>query len=202
MATRAMQTQNTKKKPIPQYVNDNILESMRGIGSSVGKTVTKDVVGQIGLDMIQTLFQTPQTRTEQAPMAPEVQKTHQEQPARTPSFVESMHMRETEDARVVRQQIEEVRQELKLLVASLKKVHQEVDKAVSEAPVDPGIYHLNFYEQLKNFLRIIRQQVEDSGVWLQAFQTRKKKMGYWGMYKKHGTTFGLSNERSLATSAG
>lgn len=200
-----MQTQQVKKKPIPRYVNDNILESMRGIGSSVGKTVAKDVVGQIGFDMIQTLFTTPTAQTEQTPTpeaAPRVQETRQEQAPRKPSFVESMQLRESADAREVRRQIEEVRQELKLLVASVKKVHQELDKAVSEAPVDPGIYHLNFYEQLKNFLRAMRQQVEDSGTWLQAFQSRKKKKGYWGMYKKHGTTFGLSNERSLATSAG
>jgi len=201
MANSAMQTQNQKKKPV-QYVNDNILESMRGIGSSVGKSVTKDVVGQIGLDMIQTLFQTPQSHTEQVRGTYEQPELPREQAPRTPTFVESMQMRESEDSRNVKRQIEEVRQELKLLVASVKKMHQEVDKAVTETPVDPGVYHLNFYEQLKNFLRAMRQQVEDSGAWLAAFQTRKKKMGYWGMYKKHGTTFGLSNERSLATSAG
>ena len=195
-----MQTQNQKKKPV-QYVNDNILESMRGISSSVGKTVVKDVAGQIGLDMIQTLFQTPQTRNER-PMYQEQPEAHTEQAPRMPTFVESMQMRESADAREVKRQIDEVRQELKLLVASVKKVHQELDKAVTETPVDPGIYHLNFYEQLKNFLRMMRQQVEDSGSWLSAFQSRKKKKGYWGMYKKHGTTFGLSNERSLATSAG
>ena len=78
----------------------------------------------------------------------------------------------------------------------------EIHKAVAEVPVDPGIYHVNFYEKLKAVLKTLREQIDDSRSWLTLHQSRKKKMGYWGMFKKHGTTFGLSNERSIATSAG
>mgnify|MGYP001592197026 FL=1 len=95
-----------------------------------------------------------------------------------------------------------IRAELKSLMASLKNLNKEVQNAVTQEVVNPGVYHVNFYEQLRNFIKVLRQQIEDSGAWLASFNTRKKKMGYWGMYKKHGTTFGLSNERSLATSAG
>jgi len=49
----------------------------------------------------------------------------------------------------------------------------------------------------------LRQKVEEGRTWLAAFSQRKiKKMGYWKMYKKHGTTFGLSHERTVATQTG
>ncbi|MEK7119300.1 MAG: DUF5660 family protein, partial [Patescibacteria group bacterium] len=69
-------------------------------------------------------------------------------------------------------------------------------------PVAPGVYHLNFFERLKSMLKILREQIEDSSSWLSLQNNRKKKKRYWGMYKKHGTSFGLSHERNLATQAG
>jgi hypothetical protein len=73
---------------------------------------------------------------------------------------------------------------------------------VSEQPITPGIYHLNYYERLKNVIKAIRLNIEDSRTWLALSTGRKGRKKYWGMYKKHGTTFGLSHERSLATSSG
>jgi hypothetical protein len=46
-------------------------------------------------------------------------------------------------------------------------------------------------------------KIEDGRAWLETFAKRKKKkLGYWKMYKKHGTTFGLSHERTIATQTG
>ena len=101
-----------------------------------------------------------------------------------------------------RQQLEAVRQELKALSQSLKNLSKDVQAAIETSPVSPGIYHINYYDQLRIFIHVLRLQIEDSRVWLQMSVGRKKKLGYWGMFKKHGTTFGLSNERSLATAAG
>ena len=69
--------------------------------------------------------------------------------------------------------------------------------------MDPGIYHVNFFERLRSILKVLREQIDDSRTWLAlSAQRKQKKLGYWGMFKKHGTSFGLSNERSIATSAG
>ena len=46
------------------------------------------------------------------------------------------------------------------------------------------------------------KKVEDSGAWLGKVQGKGAKKGYWGMFKQHGTTFGLSGERSVATQVG
>jgi hypothetical protein len=44
--------------------------------------------------------------------------------------------------------------------------------------------------------------VEDSGAWLSAMSGKKGKKTYWSEFKKHGTSFGMSNERSVATQTG
>jgi len=57
-------------------------------------------------------------------------------------------------------------------------------------------------ERISSILKLLREQVDDSRTWLSLHTNRKQKRGFWGMYKKHGTQFGLSNERTLATQAG
>ncbi|OGG30239.1 hypothetical protein A2973_01055 [Candidatus Gottesmanbacteria bacterium RIFCSPLOWO2_01_FULL_49_10] len=103
---------------------------------------------------------------------------------------------------MIKQKLEAVRLELRSLSTTIKKFHQEVIQAVEEIPVHPGIYHLNFLDRLQGIIRILRQQVEDGSNWLSLWTGRKQKKQYWGMYKKHGTKFGLSSERTLATQAG
>ena len=80
---------------------------------------------------------------------------------------------------------------------------QFAEVTIDQPPAEVGTYHVNFYEWLLSVIKIAREKVEDSSVWLQAINTKKnKKMGYWGMFKKHGTTFGLSHERNVATQTG
>jgi hypothetical protein len=71
-----------------------------------------------------------------------------------------------------------------------------------EMPVSPGIYHVNFFERLRSIIQLLRQQVEDSRTWLLMVTTKRTQKDYWCMYSKHGTTFGLSSERIIATAIG
>ena len=48
------QPQPAKKKPT--YTNNSILESLRDLGSGVGKSVAKDVVGTVASDALTSLF--------------------------------------------------------------------------------------------------------------------------------------------------
>jgi len=195
--------QTTQKKKVPTYINDNVLESLRSVGTSVGSTLTKDVAGQIGADVLQSLFGTPTQQGELRPNQPiEMPKEHQKEETPHRPTIEMGKSALRSDEVQIKQQIEAVRKELQALSSSVKQMNREIHNAVMETPVDPGVYHLNFFEQLQIVLKTLREQVDDSRSWLMAFNSRKKKMGYWGMMKKHGTTFGLSNERSIATQAG
>lgn len=188
--------QNQPKKKAPAVNNDSVLEALRQMGGGVGKTIAKDVVGKVGSDVITSLFgQVPRSAelfTNRAEFAP-VQ-------IRRPEIIRPPAVR-VEEANL-KPQIEAIRAELKMLATSLKSLGQEVQKAVSEVPVQPGIYHLNFMERLKSILKILREQIDDSRSWLALSTNRKKQKGYWGMFKKHGTSFGLSSERTIATQAG
>jgi len=190
------------KKQVGSYKNDNLLEALGSIPSGIGTQATQEV-GKIGADIITSLFGgTPRSGDLEPNQAIEfgLQQKEPINAVRLESHPTKPNVSELEPQ--PRQQIDAIREELKALAKSLKNLHTEVQSAISQEPVNPGIYHMNFYEQLRSFIAVLRQQIEDSRSWLTTFNTRKKKVGYWGMYKKHGTTFGLSNERSLATSAG
>lgn len=196
--------QGSSKKKQTHYKNDNVLEALGSIPSGVGTNTVMEI-GKIGSGIVDALLgSVPRSGNLEPNQAIELgnQPTVEQAPTQpirmeaTPKPDISMIEMET------KKQIDAIRAELKQLIASLKDLHQEVQTAVTQEDVDPGIYHLNFYDQLRTFIHALRQQVEDSRSWLASFHSRKKKMGYWNMFKKHGTTFGLSNERSLATSAG
>lgn len=196
----------TQPKPAKRptaYTNDSILEALRDLSGGVGKTVTKDVAGKVASDALASLFGTPikqgemhQNESIDFPVERSPRPTMR-RPEVRPTEKVIFH----EDAKI-KQQLDAVRAELAALTKSMHMLNIEIQKAVAEAPVAPGIYHVTFYEKLRSLLAMLREQIDDSRSWLTMHQSRKKKAGYWGMFKKHGTTFGLSNERSIATSAG
>ena len=201
MDNTAFQQAKPQKRPTA-YNNDSILEALRGLSGGIGKTVAKDLAGKVSSDALTSLFGAPIRRGELRQN--EVVGFPERQPQPTMLRPEVRPVQKVifrEDAQV-KQQLEAVRNELAALSKSISMLSTEIQKAVVETPVTPGIYHITFYEKLRTMLKMLREQIDDSRSWLTMHTSRKKKMGYWGMFKKHGTTFGLSNERSLATSSG
>lgn len=194
----------------PKYQNDSILESLRSIGGNVGKTIAKDVVGGAATDALTSLFGGPVKR--QGELTPNKPFNFQKDMAGRPERMPFPGFRRPEvkprepfikkEEPHLKEQIQAVQAELKALAASIKSLSNDIQKAVTETPVDPGIYHKNFYERIRSVLKLMREQIDDSRTWLNLSSSRKSKKGYWGKYKKHGTSFGLSNERTLATQSG
>jgi len=73
---------------------------------------------------------------------------------------------------------------------------------VEQRPVAIGKYHVNFFEWMLSVVRAARIKVEESGSWLSAMSGKKAKKDYWGMSKKHGTSFSLSGERVVSQQTG
>ncbi len=198
--------QLASKKKQHHYKNDNVLEALSSVPSSVGKNTIAEF-SKIGGDIVGSLLggmpASGELRPNQTIEFGDTQRETQVavQPVRIEATIQPRPNMDAIEAETKRQ-LDAIRTELKALIVSLKNLHNEVATAVNQEVVNPGVYHLNFYEQLRTFIKVLREQVEDSRTWLASFSARKKKMGYWGMFKKHGTTFGLSSERSLATSAG
>ena len=101
------------------------------------------------------------------------------------------------------QKVEQIMFELKKLIGSSRILQLEfAEITVEQAPPQVGEYHMQFFEWMLLVIKNAREKVEDSGAWLATVKGKNGKKGYWGMFKKHGTTFGLSNERAVATQVG
>lgn len=101
-------------------------------------------------------------------------------------------------------QIQEIIGELKRLVSSSKELENQFKDVtmVNVTAVKAGKYQMNFFKWVLVTVRQARIKVEDSGAWLAMFKKKKGQKQYWAMFKKHGTSFAMSNERMLATQTG
>lgn len=195
-------TGTTKKQSA--HTNTGVLESLRDLGAGVGKSVAKDVVGAVASDALTSLFGLP-TGGDLKPQQPVEVGTRERAPYpfpfRKPEVYQPMRTVIREEAGI-KEKLEAVRLELKTLAASVKKFNSQIERAIEDIPAHPGVYHVNFLERLRGVIMTLRQNIEDSGSWLALWTSRKQKKKYWGMYKKHGTSFGLSSERNVSTQAG
>lgn len=102
----------------------------------------------------------------------------------------------------IRTRVEEIMIEIKRLTESSKELEMEFKDVVVETQiVNPGKYHENLLDWLLSQVKNARVRIEESAGWMSAMHSKKDKK-YWAQFKKHGTTFGLSNERVVATQVG
>lgn len=196
------------KKQNPQKTTDNPVEAIKDLGSNIVQKTAKDFVGDVTSGVIKGLF--GKTGTLEPNQTIELSQIETPRPATVETYFKPFENPLERKATIISRQaeleithqIEAVRAELKMLIRAAKDLSKEADKAVSERPVNPGIYHLNFFERLKLILKLARQQIEESKTWLSCMQSKKAQKGYWAMFKKHGTSFAMSSERSLASSMG
>lgn len=108
------------------------------------------------------------------------------------------------ESQEIQYQIQQIMEELQRLVSSSDKIIQMTygQVTVSTTPTIVGKYHTNFFTWMLTVIRTARQKVEDSGAWLATAKGKGGKKGYWNQFKKHGTSFGMSNERQVATQTG
>lgn len=210
------------KKQTKQHTDTNPIEAIRNSGSAT--TTSSDALKGIGNSFwdqmlgVNSYSERPRNQTASGELSEgqeldlsKHKKAQKESPA---SYVEPAYdyRREIihgekriqqENHQIIQMQIKEIIVELKKLTSASKELEIEFKEvAVAEVPVSPGKYHVNFFEWLLATIKIARMRVEDSANWLAMFSSKKKKRQYWGMFKKHGTTFGLSNERIVATQTG
>ncbi len=101
-------------------------------------------------------------------------------------------------------QIQHILTEIAQLAKSMRELGREVEVAAIQAPVNPGVYHRNFYAQLRSFILDLKKRVVESKHWLATANARasKQKGYFWGQAQKSGTKFLLSQERYMVTTTG
>ncbi len=192
----------TKKR---QFVADNSIEALLNLGSAMVDQIKGDFDGQKpqGGD----LAEGQEIHLKKTPSV-EDRKEAKQMPDIDPGIDyrrEILYGERTiqEDSREIETKIQEIIIELKRLTQTSAVLQAEFKEVTVEQRIEkPGKYHLSFFEWVLIMVRSARIKVEDSGAWLEMFKSKKAGKQYWNMFKKHGTTFGLSNERVVATQTG
>ncbi|MBI2430532.1 MAG: hypothetical protein HYV39_00775 [Candidatus Levybacteria bacterium] len=213
-------TQKKPKQQTTQYVDQNPVEAIRNLGGGAVKSFANDVVKEGAKDFWQQLLgnQTKEKKYQDAGDLQEgqdldlAQLKKEKRQGVEPGIDyrrEILHGSERiakKESQVVSQQIEMILIELKRLASSSKELEIQFSGVVVEQRIERvGKYHQSFFEWMLVMIQTARMRIEDAGAWLAAMhgkKNKKKSQNYWNMFKKHGTTFGLSNERVVSTQTG
>lgn len=195
-----------KKKVVS---GDSFIEALRDLSGGISKTIVKDVVKGIPEAALNQLAGKTRSGELKPGQAINLEEKN-EQVVQVKKFQqEFLDIRRQEKLIYTRTeqegklQIKALQEELKKLVESTRDLVQEVEVAAKQAPVEPGVYHLNFFIRLRQTILLFKKRIEESATWLAAFNQRAKKRNYyWTQIKKSGTRFMLSQERYMATQAG
>lgn len=103
----------------------------------------------------------------------------------------------------LKMQLNAVREEILILAQNTQDLAEETQVAAMQAPIEPGVYHVIFFEKLLEFIKSFRKKIEESAVWMHSLNIRARKKNVWGQnYKKKGASYLLSSEHYLSRSAG
>lgn len=204
-----------KSKKI-QAPGDSFVEQIKGIGSSIGSSLKTDVVkgtadtifdqllgaaksGKVpdqkapDFDFASWMEGREKQASEQGKMQERAFQTHKQSQEKVLfSFADEK----------VSKEINEIRSELAMLVKTMGKVEKQVENAMMENVVDAGVYHLNFFRNLKTWIRFMQKSMEDASAWLQMSSGRKTKGYFWNQFGKSGTKYSMSSERNVQMGAG
>lgn len=202
-------------------IDQNPIEAIRNIGVSVVESAKNDLTKGLMTDLWDQMLGTEiggKNATQQASgdlqEGQEISlKKHSKKEDKKPQIEagwdytgEVIHaerrISQTEN-RELNARVSEIITELKKLAKSSKELEitfREI--TVAQKPVNAGKYHVNFFEWMLSTIRSARMKIEDSKSWASLFASKKAKREYWSLFKKHGTSFGLSGERTVATQTG
>ncbi|HBL52419.1 MAG: hypothetical protein A2694_01440 [Candidatus Blackburnbacteria bacterium RIFCSPHIGHO2_01_FULL_40_17] len=207
---------NSKKRALR---TDNFLESFRDIGGQASNTLKKDIFEGIPSDIMRQIFggaERPSVKAsgninpgESLDIQLLLEEEREENKILKGKLAHEKRLREEESV-IISQKGQELRVELHALtqeVVQLSKstegLARETQIAAMQAPVSPGIYHVVFFEKIREFIRSFRKSIESASVWMQAANQRaSKKKTFWGQVGKSGAKRLLSQEDYMQRSAG
>lgn len=205
------------KKKQQQRTKQNVLESLKDLGGGVNDTLKNDVFKRTSEDFLKELLgitraQTKRsgelTRGEPLQMS-EAMAGKVEENKKLRAQISLERTMSADAQRLTQEKSNELRVQLQALTNEVQKVAvstgvlaEQVQVAMIQAPANPGIYHIVFFEKVLAFLQSFRKRINEASVWLGSSNKRAEKKNYWSMYKKKGSSFLLSPDHYLQRSAG
>jgi hypothetical protein len=211
-----------KKKKLLGFFDDTPFESLAEVGSEIASSFKKDLVIDGVSDSLKQLSGKSEHENnkkggelyegEEIDLRTQNSSEHAPKPKHADVAPGLDYVRDilkvgekqvSRENREIQQAVEQIMDEIKRLIETSTVLQAEFGYASVDAkPVEVGKYHINFFEWMLNVIKEARLKIEDSGAWLAAMGGKKNKRNYWAMFKKHGTSFGMSNERSVSTQTG
>lgn len=185
------------KKP-NSYVNPNVMEAVRGIGTNIGTTTKNEFTQNLPDNFLRDMFGADQPQSELKPNE-SINVQQEEEPKKvTPRDI--IHALTTKDKEMTQQELNAIRQQIETIGKQTN--NQEIKKVVIEQPTEnPGVYHTNFFKRILE----TAQQLGKPDDFLTEFNkagTKRKRLGFWSRTKTNGSSYNLSGERTAATQSG
>lgn len=214
------QSNNKASKRPSAPRGDSFVEQIRSIGTSVTNSLKTDVVKGAAQGIYDQLIgssqsgQSPTKQENNLDLEKWIQEREQaaaaeaDQNARGEERAHAQQVKSQEKVlfsfadESLKQEINEVRQELAMLIKSMGQVQTQIEAAVMQNIVDPGLYHKNFFANLKAWLYEMQKSLDDASLWLSSANSRKAKGYFWQQTGKSGTKYSMSQERQSAMSVG
>lgn len=194
----------------------NVLESIKDIGTGVPKSLKRDLIDGSAEDLFRQLLGTPPEKKFSGNITPgeslemgevfsgkrDENEKLKGQLALERQLREEERVRREEKGGQLKLQLHALMQEVYQLSKMTQGLGKEVETASMQAPSEPGVYYVIFFEKLLEFIKSFRKKIENASIWLHASNKRAEKKNFWGTYKKHGSKFLLSPDHYLQRSAG
>ncbi|PIZ49935.1 hypothetical protein COY29_00740, partial [Candidatus Woesebacteria bacterium CG_4_10_14_0_2_um_filter_39_14] len=174
----------------------NVLESLKDIGSGVTSSLNTDLLGGISKDLLEQILNRkgPGKKTsgdirvgESLEFSDLLSGKHEENlklrnqiafERRLITEEKEVSEKKTNELKV---QLQALMQEVSYLAKTTQSLGEEVEVATMQAPSQPGIYHIIFFEKIIDFIRNFRKNIDSASVWLGASNKRAEKKNYWAM---------------------
>ncbi len=205
-----------KKKGQTIITRQNVLESLKDLGSGTS-VQTKDFLKNTSEDFFRELLglskqgikKSGELSVGETLQVSDVLNGREEENKKIRSQISHERHLSGEEQRISQEKTSELRIELQAIMQEIQKVAESTENlaeateaSMISAPVEPGIYHVHFFENILEFLRSFRKRIDLAATWLQSSNKRAEKKNYWSMYKKKGSSFLLSPDHYLSRSAG
>jgi len=207
---------DNKKKTQQIRTKQNVLEALKDLGGGAASQ-TGDLLKGTSEDFFRELMgmtrPAPKRSGEISPgdslQMSEVMNGTEEENKKLRMQISLERQLSADEKRVSQEKSNDLRVQLQALTSEVVKVAQSTGNlaeatqvAMIQAPANPGIYHLIFFEKVLEFLHSFREKIDNATVWMQTSNKRAEKKNYWSMYKKKGSSFLLSPDHYLQRSAG
>jgi len=205
-----------RKKNQTLITRQNVLESLKDLGGGT-VTQTKDLLKNSSEDFFRELLGLPipsVKRSGELSLGEPVQisdvlsgKEEETKKAKSQIMLERHLLNEEgrvsqEKGTALRAELNAIMQEVQKVAESTQSLTEATQASMISAPVEPGIYHINFFESILEFLQSFRKKIDLAVTWMHSTNKRAEKKNYWAQYHKKGTSFLLNPESYSQRSAG